>query len=115
MDPEELKKWQEKARLNSEACSKAIQETLKDVLPYTEEELLKYAGEFIDIPKRRWFHYEKFPGFIGPAGRRFIFLEWIWMLIFNTHAYIFNRSVVRTLYRFTFAKPVLEIHTRDDN
>lgn len=113
MDSEELKKWQEKARINSEACSEQIEKLLKDNPPYTEEELLKHGWEWV-IPKCRWFHYEKFPGFIGPEKRRFIFFEWIWLLIFNTHAYIFNKAVVRTLYRFTFAAPVMEIHTRDD-
>ena len=56
--------------------------------------------ESFEIPVTRYFHYEKFPGLIGPKERRFIFLEWLYLLAFNAWSYIFKKPVHRTLIKF---------------
>jgi len=76
------------------ALNKRIEELWMKYPPYSRDVCR------IEIKIKRHFHYEPFPGFIGPEGRRFIFLEWIWMLIFNLNSYIFNRAVCRTLWRW---------------
>lgn len=60
--------------------------------------------EFINIPHRRWFHYEAFPGFIGPKGRRCIFFQWVYLLLYNTWSYIIDRPVYRTLIEYKISE-----------
>lgn len=67
------------------------------------------AWYWVELPHRRYFHYEKFPGFVAPKGRRFIILEWVYMLLFNAWSYIFDKPVCRTLIRFSYGEPEVYI------